>query len=645
MNIWQELYQQLSLDSGERSRLESLLAEYNANAYLTAPPTELLDIPDNIIIAFYAALSQTRSSDSPVKEDKDSSWMADTSFCFVNIRACGKGNAFGTILDAARILPGIRSEAIHLGPFTSYDFECIYAVSSVRTVAREILHPGMLRQGISGIRQIRALVQAGHLLGKCMGYDLEPHVTSFAIPVMEHPEFFRWIRVHPDGHSSSESDETILSSEYQEAVQREVRQIVQEKLIARNFNTLEVYEDEQDRDAKQRLYFELIHTLIDGGYWTIPVHSWKALGLPQYKGYDPVKKRLSFHYLAPDGEDVSHLTYNIVTPFAFYKGLEYNQAGSVAPIADQACLDYFSDIFPFWQRECDFDFVRYDSVDHIFDSCQGQDFALSDRPTPRVLQQAVAATKKYRASAANLAERMGQEISPYAATGFDSMLGVDMFHLSPRKILENAIQMSDELARLNRQAKHFSLCLATDTHDTGNPGLIGAPLVEKLSARELIVRHFMARFLNIGAAARSKYEVMGYQDKSHGLFHSNVHNSNLNWTGDRELNKIYHQIEDLYSEYKKLLYRAHRGESLATEQFCVWQIRTDEEMLVCVVTEAEGLTLETILPQDWLEAYEIKYGFTPGRLDVKITDINGSEAESFALLHFQKKKIYQRITT
>lgn len=53
-------------------------------------------------------------------------------FLFINVRATGTGQRRGNFLTTARLLPIIRANAIHLGPFTDYDHHVIYAVRSVQ---------------------------------------------------------------------------------------------------------------------------------------------------------------------------------------------------------------------------------------------------------------------------------------------------------------------------------------------------------------------------------------------------------------------------------------------------------------------------------------------------------------------------------
>ncbi|MBK8138014.1 MAG: hypothetical protein IPK52_19735 [Chloroflexi bacterium] len=77
----------------------------------------------------------------------------------------------------------------------------------------------------------------------------------------------------------------------------------------------------------------------------------------------------------------------VVTPFKTAQITAVNRAPESAPLHPPG-IDLFADTFTYW-REQGFDFVRYDSVDHIFDSADGP-WPLSDRPAPDVLREVIA---------------------------------------------------------------------------------------------------------------------------------------------------------------------------------------------------------------------------------------------------------------
>ena len=52
--------------------------------------------------------------------------------------------------------------------------------------------------GLRPEQQLRAFVEAAHLLQMAVGFNLLPHVAQFAIPVLLYSELFRWIKLTRD---------------------------------------------------------------------------------------------------------------------------------------------------------------------------------------------------------------------------------------------------------------------------------------------------------------------------------------------------------------------------------------------------------------------------------------------------------------
>lgn len=636
MSLWKEIHEYLPCSDQETRLASELLSVYLAKGRITQTNRELLDLPDPVIAAFYAGLSEHSSSLSPVYNLSGPHWMQDASFCFINIRATGRNKEFGNCISAAKLLPGIRSNAVHLGPFTSYDFHCIYAVRSVKTVARELLHPVLVQAGWNGMQHIRALIEAAHLLQKTIGFDLEPHVTQFAVPVLEHPQYFRWIRLDPGTRTlwQGQTQTEQLQEHGQMEIICQVQKQVQSALQDDGITTLDTLEDERDRDRHQQTHSRIINSLIEQGYWTVPVQTWNSLGVPAWQGYNQQHRYPVFDYRSAQGQDSSAHAYNIVTPFAWYRGLGINQSCSQPPRLDTACLDFYTEILSWWQ-DAGFDFFRHDSVDHIFDSCHTPDWPLADRPSPAVLRHIIHASREKRPCTGHLAERMGQELEEYSALGYDSLLGSDMFLLSSREILLNAREQYHRLQKLHATGRSFSLCLALDTHDTGNPGLHGKPLLSLLTPGLLAQRHFLARFLDLNNGRRNLYEVMGWSDRSFGLFEANVGDLNLNWTGDRDFNKIYHLIEDLYDRFRPAL---RQGQCVLLHQdsdYLAWQIDSPEQGLICL---CQGDTCgDILLPPDslspqgeWLAPQAVNIRSGPEGMHIRL------ETNKFCLYHMDK---------
>lgn len=592
--LWEKLPEPLP---DERREGETLLNEYLAKGAIARTVTEMVRLPAGSMVHFYRQLARLRSAESPVGARADSSWMAgEADFCFINVRATGVGDQPGNFVQAAKLLPAIRTRAIHLGPFTDYDFHVIYAVRSVRTISPRVVDPQL---ALSAEDQLRAFVQAAHLLGKTVGFDIEPHVAQFAIPVVLRPELFRWFKLSPDktGLAGGLSEAEMLAEPQQQRITAEIRALVGEVLEKEQLGDLEAAEGEPQevRARKQVVYGDLIGRLIERGYWPIPSQSWAGRGTPGFGGYSFDGNYARFLYRGEDGADLSASAYHILTPFKFYSGLLPNRRPDAAELFRPA-VDYFGDIFSYWRDEFGFDFVRYDSADHIFDSVTEAGLPSADRPTPFVLQTCVERVKAPdKPYIGNFAERMGDEIEAYAALGFDLVLGHDMLHRVDAALLEHSFGVYDRLKALNgARLRPASIAFCVDTHDTGNPGLWGEPLVKAAGAAQMRLRHFLARFISAGAGRRPKYEVMGSQDLSYGLYQANVSEANLVWVGDESYNRHYHYLEDVYEHYRSVLRQGEITHRHAEPGYAWWLITDGRCWLVPVIafTRIEARQIE-----------------------------------------------------
>ena len=607
--LWSTLATLHPPSTEERQAGERLLAEYLVRGCLPYTCRELLSFSDGVFTHFYHRLGELRPALSPVADRPDSGWMAQADFCFINIRATGLGEAPGKLLHAAKLLPGLRASAIHLGPFTSYDFGVIYAVRSVRTISPAIVDEALSALGFSAEAQMQAFVDAAHLLGKAVGFDIEPHMAQFSIPAVEQPHLFRWLKldagIEDAGIQNAErrlADDltyaVLLSEPHQARICAEVRRRVRQALERAGWETFESIDDDlATTRRKEQAFFALLGELIQTGYWPILAQVWSGDGLPDFDGYNTEGNYPRFRYLSRQGEDHSPQAYHILAPFKFCTGLPANQAPQQPPPAGEDAIRFFCEIFPYWRDRFGFDFVRYDSVDHIFDSLWNGDprFPASDRPAPDVLRRCIAASRSpEKPYIGSLAERMGNEIHPYADLGYDLMLGNDMLQRIDRPLIEKSFWLYDELCALNRpgersrRATPFGVPFCVDTHDTGNPFIWGEPLVKVMGFERMRLRHFVAGFIGAGLAPRPKYEVIGSQDLSYGLYRANVREVNLEWVGDAAYNQKYHQLEDLYERFRQFL---SGGEIVARgvdDRTAWWIIQNGSQRLVPIIALETG---------------------------------------------------------
>lgn len=595
MNLWSNIKKIIPWTIEQYELAVKLVDEYTQNDYIHKTCREMLELDDEVIILFYTILEETKTIDSPVEHYPDSSWMLEFDFCFINIRATGINEKFGNLLQAAKLLPVIRAKGIHLGPFTSYDFETIYAITSTQTISKNIVSPLLWENGICPDEQLQAFIQASHMLGKCVGFDLEPHVAQFAKTVLEHPAFFRWLaldQTHSIRDSLSQDEQQCKVK--QEIIHKEINDIVQKRLENEKIKTLESESQDtpDDYTKKETIYFDLVGELIKQGYWTIPSHTWSGVGIPAYDGYNEEGNYAKFLYLDQHGNNQNDSAYDIVTPFNFYQNLKVNQVTqNITDIKlNEKVVDYYSNIFIYWRDKFEFDFVRHDSLDHIFDSVDEFGNPQSDRITPSILsicnRNSKSMNKKY---IGNLAERMGYEYEQYHSVGFDLLLGNEAMETINSDFMNRQFMINLELKSFNKNTPKASCVFATDTHDTGSPHLWGNPLIEIAGIDGMRLRQFLSRFMPLGSSFRPKYEVMGVQDLSHGLFLSNINNQNLNWVGNKYFNMVYHYIEDIFVSVKETMLK---GELLAhhvDNNYCWWIIKYTTQVLIPVISTENGV--------------------------------------------------------
>lgn len=622
MPVWNRVVEILKPQSEHRAQAEALVQVYRQRGCLPQTPRDLLSLPDEVIAVFYQILMDNKVPVSPVGDQVDSGWISRASACFVNVRATGLTDGqFGTFLQASKLLPGLRVKALHLAPFLEYEFGTVYAIRSLKTIASQLLHPVLLEGGLRAPLQLDAFIQAAHVLGQAVGFDLEPHTAQYSIPVLEVPEAFRWIKVFPEDRNWLDSflqPDNVYHRENQEKLAAQVRTLIKGFLRERSLHTF----DEEENDSAETLankraaFQEAVQLMIREGYWTVPAHAWDSDGLPRFAGYH-ADGYPTFQYLNRQGNDSSAQAYHIVTPFAFYHNLPLQGTNlRQKPEPNPAALDLFCSAFLHWRDRHHFDFVRHDSVDHVFDSVFDGDgnWPLSDRPTPTVLAEFIRRSKlPGKPFVAHLAERLGNEAEDYASIGYDLLLGSDMMETVGQAHLDKSFRLQGQLEDLNERRKSpFAVAYAVDTHDTGNPFFWGESLTEKLGAEGMKTRLFLSRFLGWGGGKRPKYEVMGLADQSTGLFPANVSEKNLVWVGDAGFNAWYHRLEDLYAELKPLLEKGHLVESFAGRTHSWWMVESTALLVFAVWYDDGWAFSETgVEHSDAKEKYSAKPGEFP----------------------------------
>mgnify|MGYP001197212041 CR=1 FL=1 len=579
MSLWLRICEALEPKARHRSRAQQLADEWFRTGYVHETPSMMLQEDDAVIACFLRLIEEAKGRPRFSENKPDSTWMRQASYSFVNIRATGAGEQYGNILTALKVIAATRCTAIHLAPFLLYDFQVIYAVSSLRTIAPEILHPRLSDSGILPAEQLLALIQGIHILGKAAGFDLEPHTAQFSMPAFMCPEAFRWIKLDPDNKAQiagGRNYHITLNSENQAEIRNEVRELVLSTLSAHGLTDLEAeFTDTLEvQRCKLTAFNHLIKESIARGYWTIPCQVWCGHGVPEFTGYHAEKHYPLFRYLDPDGNDRTREAFHILTPFAFYDGYRPNSKPEKHELeVNDAGIRLFTETFLYFRDTFGFDFIRFDSADHIFDSYDPElHIPQSDRPSPEVLAKCITVARSGgHPGIGAFAERMGNEIELYRESGFDVILGDDMFDSVNGAHFNKTFSLIQRIAEMNRTGEfQSSIAYTVDTHDTGNPFIRGNSIIASEDCNTLTVRHVISRFASCGLGIRPKYEVMGFQDKSHGLYEANIRNHNLKWNNYREQLQRYHFTENVFELYAAFLEKAELNDWYVNDHFAWW---------------------------------------------------------------------------
>jgi hypothetical protein len=607
MPIWNDIERVLSPDHDDRAYAEQLLAEVRDGVPLARTQTSLLKASDSAMAALYAMLERERSPAHPHATDPDPSWILASDLCWVNVRACAVDSMPGTFVRAAKVLPAITSGAILLAPFHPVQFDLLYAPETVTIVDTSLVDPDLTAAGISPANQLRALIAACRLLGKSVGYELLPFVSQFSRIAMERPQLFRWVALDDSRTGLAHADPAFPYR--REDRLRDAEAIVSLAAMARmdyGVSTFRKHEDDSPEMllAKDKAYYSAIRLCADHGLWPVPANARNGVGIPSFLRYDRSDDFPVFAYRDENGLDVSADAYGVVAPFAFYDDIPPN-VESAAPVhRNQDAIDYYAHIFTYWRDAFGFDFIRYNTVDRIFEESHDEagTVPISDRPTQEVVRAAIEASREGAPGVAAVTARKAAEIDEYAALGFDLTIGSDALRRIDAPHIQDTLNLYDFLTTRSRESRPASVCFAIDVPESGAPRLWGSPLWRVMGAERMRLRHGVARFASVGAGRRPMFETMGFQDASTGLYEAGLSVRGLDWADDADFAAGYASIERLYARLKPFIDAAVIDERHVEAGYAWWQIHGESRSRLLIVV----VSLETA------------EGQAPGRIQIPI---------------------------
>ncbi len=562
---------------------ETLLESYKKQSYIHETPLDMLNMDNCSLIPLIEYLLNNRDRiPSPLTDEKNPDWILKSSFCFFNVRATSNSkNSLGNLIDAIKILSSLRVDSIHLAPFFESSLGVIYSVTSFNVIDKEIVNKEYLKMGLSEEEQLRIFIDFAHLLNMSVGFDLEPHMSQFSRVFIENPNLVRWIKLDEkrDGLFDNMSQDEILERVNQVAIHTEVNEIRDSILTKYNLKKLD------DKKTDETVYFEIINKLIENGLWTIPSHTWRGRGLPRFTKYNKEKSYPMFDYTSWEGDNHNEHAFGILAPFKFFDNIPINELPDPSKVTpDTDVIDFFNSIFPKLQKKYNFDFIRFDFVDHMFESIINDRVSKSDRVTPQILKQTISKARRSKKYIGAMAERMGSDLKKYKKYGFDLILGDDV--LSPPSIqyIKNLYKQNKKIESINFRAKRRASILFTiDTQDTGNP-LINCVPYNLYGYMGMAFRFFLSRFSGSGNSFRPKYEAIGNQDSTVGLYDANTLLTSIEWKNDKNFNDIYHNIEDTFDEFKPVIEEGYLDNfETIKSKICKWEITSKGRKLTILV--------------------------------------------------------------
>lgn len=605
MSRWNTIAEALGPGPEDRDAAGELYAAYRAEGLLATPQSELLALPDAVAALFYARLEADGPARSPVADEPDPSWMRRADFCYVSARACALPDGRrGGFIRAAKILPAIAANAIQLAPFHPCHYELVYAPEGQAMIDPELALPELEAAGIGPAEQLRAFVDACRLLGKAPGFELLPFAAQFGRATLDRPELFRWIRLDADrsglvGWDGLGPYGASLRQDYAEQV-RAIVTAVREDFGVESLKYREG-DDAAARKSRDLAYYACIRQCIDRGLWPMLMNPWNGVGLPGYAGYDERGDFPRFAYRDHAGADAGADASGVVSPIAFYDGLTSALAGiglgaaASGPVPNDEAIQYYAGAFERWRDGFGFDFACYAGVERLLDSYVDDEgrVPLSDRPTPAVVREAIARSRRGRPGAGALALRYAPDAEDFGELGFDLVMGGDMLRRIDAPLARETFELYDRLeAAAAAGGRPAGVCFAVDAYDTGDPRRWGAPLVRLMGPERVLLRHAFARFASVGAARRPLYETMGYQDLSAGLYEASTSVKGLSWSGDRAAAAAYAAVERRYAALRPFLDSGAVAERFVCPEFAWWIVRGRQPgrlvVAACSLETAEG---------------------------------------------------------
>ena len=255
---------------------------------------------------------------SPVRTEQSGKWLKNSNMVGINVRTIG---SFWNIVKYALTLPKSQ-DSIHLLPIWEPGVVAsLYGIASwninpeffSRDLAEAIPHLNTVE------RQLKAVINILHAMGKTVGMDVIPHTDRFSEIVLSNPQYFEWLQrenyeiVNHDANLHEEVQELIMSflRQYGASNPFDAYPKNKEAFFSEDFNEAErnviLFGNREHQGIRQRRRDALLRYLTKYGYEPIP-----ATMAPPYRGL-----RVDYLNAEQDAEGQLWREYAIMQPGLF----------------------------------------------------------------------------------------------------------------------------------------------------------------------------------------------------------------------------------------------------------------------------------------------------------------------------------------
>jgi hypothetical protein len=372
LSFVQNLLPEQALQLSARETLEILRGRFGDSVDLALHPsfTDPDNLPEEIPPAFR----------SPVSAEPDGSWLKRTNMVGINVRTTG---SFWNIVKYALTLPAAQ-DSIHILPIWEPGVVgSLYGMSSWE-LNEEFYSPELEAVCPSlntTARQLRAVVNLLHCMGKAVGMEVIPHTDRFSEIALAYPEYFEWLQrqdtviIDHAADLHTKVQEKILQflkrfgpAAPGEAVPLEVDHLFHESIAEgrRKRVLFGLPEEVEGRRARRSL---LVQHLYRYGYEPVP-----ATMAPPYRGLnvdlDPQAKTMDANGLVWRDYRISQPSpmsrvFGPLARYKLYEALEDNLNWEIDfSHPRKAVWDYVCEKYYQVQRRFGFDFMRGD-MSHV----------------------------------------------------------------------------------------------------------------------------------------------------------------------------------------------------------------------------------------------------------------------------------------